>query len=229
MKYSRQEKLDFIPNNFNKLINNKKIVIVGCGGVGSVLSEILVRGGFLSLVLIDNDIVDESNLARQIFFEEDIGEYKANSLEKYLIKINKNVKITKILGLLDEKNINNICKDTNLIVDASDNFKIRKIINEFCEKNNKDWIYNGAIRAEVVSCLFRGEDKLFNKIFPKEIIDERCCEVGVLSSTTYLSASLAYNKILKYFLGIEDKTLIKVNLWSNKLFNIKIKYNNSKI
>jgi len=130
MKYSRQEKLDFIPNNFNKLINNKKIVIVGCGGVGSVLSEILVRGGFLSLVLIDNDIVDESNLARQIFFEEDIGEYKANSLEKYLIKINKNVKITKILGLLDEKNINNICKDTNLIVDASDNFKIRKIINK---------------------------------------------------------------------------------------------------
>ena len=94
MRYSRQEILPFIPNNFNEIIKSKKIFVVGCGGIGSPLAQMLVRGGFTNLILIDQDLIDETNLQRQVFFEEDIGEYKAKSLKKHLLKINSKVKMS---------------------------------------------------------------------------------------------------------------------------------------
>lgn len=227
MRYSRQnkflEKIENYDKEFQNKIKKSKIVLVGCGGVGSPLAELLVRGGFLNLVLIDNDLIDETNLQRQVFFEDDIGKFKSKTLKEYLIKINKLVKIKVICDILTKDNINEICSNSDLIVDASDNFEVRKLINSFCEKRNKDWIYNGAVRSEIISCLFRGKDKLFSKVFPKEITGESCCEVGVLSSTTFASASLAYNIILKYFLGIKENKLVKLDLWENQIYEVKIK------
>lgn len=223
MRYSRQEILPLIPNNFNKISKNKKIIIVGCGGVGSVLAELLIRGGFTNLILIDNDLIDESNLGRQIFFEKDIGEYKAKVLEKYLKLINSKSNIISLLNLLDSKNISEIAKKTDLIVDASDNFNTRRIINEYCEIEKKSWLYNGAIKTQIITCLFNGKDKLFNKVFPNEITDEKCCEVGVLPSTTFTAASFAYTQILKYFINNNNNNnLIKLDIWTNKIFEIKI-------
>ena len=139
MRYLRQEVLPFIPNNFNEVSSKLNLVLVGCGGVGSVLAELLVRGGFTNLILIDNDIVDESNLGRQIFFEEDVGKFKVFCLKNYLLKINSKANIKVFNELLDENNIYDICLNSDLIIDASDNFKIRRIINDFCEKNNIDY------------------------------------------------------------------------------------------
>ncbi len=223
MRYSRQEKLAFIPDKFNQITKNKKIILVGCGGIGSPLSEMLVRGGFNNLTLIDQDLIDETNLQRQVFFEEDIGKYKAKALKKYLLNIDSKSSIKVINTFLDEKNISEICLSCDLIVDATDNFKTRKIINIFCEENNKDWLYNGAIRSEVISCMFYGKDKLFNKVFKGEIEDESCCTSGVLVSTTFTSASLAYNQILKYFIGLKESKLIKMDIWKNQIFEVKLK------
>ena len=93
-------------------------------------------------------------------------------------------------------------KDCNLIIDATDNFKTRKIINDYCEENKISWLHTGAVKTEVIICLFNGEKKFFSKVFPKEIKDEECCEVGVLASTTFTAASFAYNEVLKFFIGI---------------------------
>ncbi len=231
MRYSRQEKflnnIDEFDENFQNSIKDKKIVIVGCGGVGSVLGELLVRGGFLNLVLIDNDLIDETNIQRQNYNECDISKPKAKTLSENLKKINKCVKIKFVLDILDNSNISKICEKSSLIIDCSDNFEIRKIINSYCEKNNKDWIYNGAIKSEIMCCLFFGKDKLFNKVFSNKINEQSCCDVGVLSSTTFCCASLCYNQILKYFLNIKDNKLIKIDLWNNRLSEIKLK-NSSK-
>ncbi|MCA9459483.1 MAG: HesA/MoeB/ThiF family protein [Nanoarchaeota archaeon] len=227
MIYSRQKK--FLENlneydlKFQDKIEKCKIILVGCGGIGSPLAELLVRGGFLNLVLVDNDLIDETNLQRQVFFENDIGNFKSKSLAKYLKKINSKVNCNVICDILNENNVNSICEGSDLIIDASDNFELRKLVNEYCETNNKNWIYNGAVKSEIITCLFYGEDKLFKKVFPKEINEVSCCEVGVLSSTTFASASLAYNQIIKYFLGIRDYKLIKLDLWKNQIFEIKIK------
>ena len=220
---SGQEKLEVIPEDFQEKIKNKKIILVGCGGVGSVLGQLLIRGGFMNLVLVDNDIVDETNLQRQLYREENIGEAKTNALKEELMSIDKNSKIKIFNTILDEYNIADICRNSQLIIDATDNFETRRAINEYCEEKEKDWLYNGAVRAEIMTCLFRGKDKLFNKVFPQNVANVSCCDVGVLASTTFTSASLAYNQILKYFLNTRNqKKLIKMNLWTNKIFEIKL-------
>lgn len=227
MRYSRQEKflrnLENFDENFQEDIKNKRIIVVGCGGVGSVLSELLVRGGFLNLVLVDNDIIDETNLQRQIFFEADIGKTKSKALKDYLRIINTNSRIECIVDIVDYKYSDDIFRNADLILDCTDNFAARKLINDYCEKNGKDWIYNGAVKTEIMSATFFGKNKSFSKIFPEDIVDEKCCDVGVLASTTFSGASLAYNKVLKYFLGIEDNNLIKINLWDNTIHEVALK------
>lgn len=222
MRYSRQEKLDFIPTNFQDKIINKKIILVGCGGIGSPLGELLVRGGFLNLTLIDNDIIDETNLQRQIYFQEDIGKSKSQTLKTHLLKINKTAKIQVFNNILEQTNIDKICKNCDLIIDATDNFKTRKLINNWCIKNKKDWLYNGAIKTEIISSLFYGKNNLFEKVFPENVCDESCCQVGILASTTYASAALAYNQVLKYFINKKENKLIKIDLWKNKIFEIEL-------
>lgn len=225
MRYLRQEQLEFIPKDFQKKIKNKKLVLIGCGGIGSPLAELLVRGGFETLTLIDFDKIDESNLNRQIYFEKNIGKNKAETLKKYLLKINSKVQIKSENIKINKDNINKYCKNTDLIIDATDNFKIRNLINSYSIKNNIDWIYNGAIKTEAVSCIFYSKNNLYEKVFPnsKNIKDEKTNEVGILPSTTFLSASLAYNQILKYFLGEKENKLIKINLWTNQIFEVKLK------
>lgn len=223
MRYSRQETVSFIPVDFHKKIQDKKLIIVGCGGVGSILSEMLVRGGFLNITLIDNDIIDESNLQRQTFYEDEIGESKSKTLKKHLERINSKANITTYPILLEKENIEDLCSNSDLIIDATDNIETRKIINEYCEMVEKDWIYNGAIKTEIISCIFLGKEKLFDKVFSSQIKNEKCCEVGVLASTTHAAASLTYNQVLKYFLGEDLYKLIKMDLWNNKIFEIKIK------
>jgi len=223
MRYIRQERLDFIPKNFQEIIKHKKVVIVGCGGIGSPLAELLIKGGFLNLSLIDKDKVYDVNLHRQIYDENDNLKFKVIALKENLLKHNSKAKIVVNKTYLDEENIDDICRDSDLIIDATDNFESRIIINKYCEENNKDWIYNGAIRTELVSCIFYGDEKLFAKVFPKSPKNIKCSEFGILGSTAYASASLAYNQILKYFLGIKDYKLVKIDLWKNKMFEIKIK------
>jgi len=223
MRYIRQEQLDFIPKDLYKTTKNKKLILIGCGGIGSPLAEILTRGGFLNLTLIDFDKISESNLNRQIFFEEDINKNKSETLHKYLLKINKNAQIKSHNIEIDKDNINRYCKEADLIIDATDNFNIRKIINEFCVENQKDWIYNGAIKTQIISCIFYSQNNKFDKVFSSNLIEEKASDVGILPSTTFLAASTAFNQILKYFLGIKENKLVKINLWNNQIFEINLK------
>jgi len=222
MRYSRQEVLPFIPKNFNKITKTKKIVLIGCGGIGSPLGELLVRGGFTNLILIDNDLIDETNLQRQVYFEDDVGEFKSQTLKNQLLKIDKSAKIQVLTKVIDRNNIDIICSNADLIIDATDNFETRKIINNYCIKNKKDWLFNGAIKTEIISCLFYGEYNLFSKVFRDDTKDESCCTLGVLASTTFTSASIAYNQVLKYFLNIKENKLIKFDIWNNRVFEIKL-------
>lgn len=230
-RYSRQEMLNYIPKDFQRKIQRKKLAIVGCGGVGSVLSQLLVRGGFLNFIIIDNDKVDLTNLHRQEYFEEDVDEFKTKSLKKHMLKINKMTQVLIVNRKLNTKNVESIFGDADLIIDATDCFETRKIINKFCEENKRDWIYNGAIKSEAASCIFKGKNKDFKRIFPTKIIEERATDVGILPSATYLSASLGFNQVIKYFLDLESENdkhsceLIKINLWNNKIFEVKLKNN----
>jgi len=228
MTFTRQDTyLKSLINNYNqddfyKKINKIPIAIVGCGGIGSPLVELLVRGGFLNLILIDNDIIDKTNLQRQIYLKSDIGELKAVSLKNHLLKINNSANIEIISDLLTESNIDKYLEKSNFIIDATDDFDTRKLINKYSEKTNKSWQYNGAIKTEIMTCIFNGQDKLFDKIFPKSVQNISCCEVGVLASTTFTSASISYQEILKFFLGVYSSTLIKFDIWNFEIHKISL-------
>lgn len=223
MKYSRQERLFFIPETFQEEVENKKILLIGCGGVGSVLAELLVRGGFLDLIIVDNDVIDYTNLQRQNYYEIDVGKPKATTLKEHLRKVNVDCNIDARVELVSERNLPLLAKNARLVIDATDNFHTRRIINDYCEKENKDWLYNGAIKTELVCCFFYGKDKLFNKVFSQKNIEENTCDVGVLASTTFSAAAIAYNQVIRYFLGIKEYKMIKMDIWTNKLFEVNIK------
>lgn len=223
MRYIRQEQLNFIPENFQNKIKMKNIILIGCGGIGSPLAELLIRGGFLNLTLIDFDEIEESNLNRQIYFEENLGEKKCLALKNYLIKINKKAKIKIFNKKLTKTNISKICKKSDLIIDATDNLEIRRVINSFSIKYKKDWLYNGAIKTEIISCLFYHNENLFDKVFNFAKKNEKATDSGILPSTTFTSASLAFNQILKYFLNIKEYKLVKLNMWTNQIYEVKLK------
>lgn len=223
IKYERQEQVEFIPEGFQNRIKDKKIVLIGCGGVGSPLAELLIRGGFCNIALVDYDKIDETNLQRQIFYLQDIDLDKPIALAVHLQKINDKINVEAFNMRLDSSNIDMICSGSDLIVDATDNFETRYLINDYCEKNNKDWVYSAAVRTEFSVCTFKGGEKLFSKVFSTKVKNVRASDVGILASTTFAAASLVYNQVLKYFLGSYESKLIKINLWTNQIHEVKIK------
>ena len=188
-----------------KKIFDREILVIGAGGVGSFLCEILIREGFKKLTIVDGDIVDKTNLNRQNYLPKDVGKFKTKTLYKKLKKINQNSHIETFNFFLDGNTYKKVfTQKFNLVIDCSDNIKTRFLVNGLSKKFKFDWIYNGAIRDESVCYLFKHKENNFSKIFKDENKFEKCSSEGVYMSTTLISSSYCFNKILNYFLE-EDK------------------------
>lgn len=209
----------FKKTEFTKNLENLKILIVGCGGVGSVISELIVRGGFKNLILIDSDVIDKTNLQRQLFLKKDIGKFKVDCVKKRLLEINPKVIIENICDNFNEKNLLKE-KEFDIIIDATDNVETRKLINEVAKIRKIPWIYNGALKTECMSCLFSDYD-LFEKFF-RNFKTQNGCEIGVLASTTFVSASICYNLLLQYLIENKKNELIKIQLFDYTITKIKL-------
>lgn len=223
MRYIRQEK--FIGKNKQKIVQNKTVAIVGLGALGSVASELLTRAGIKELILIDRDFIELSNLQRQsIFNEDDINQSKAFVLKDKLNKINKKVIIKAYFDNLDNLNINILKSD--LILDCTDNFETRFLINEFCVKNKIPFIYGSAIGDSGYLFNIIPEKICFSCIF-KEVKGLDSCETyGVLNSITHLIASLQVSEALKILTKQNyEENLIYFSLKGNELIKIKVNKN----
>jgi molybdopterin/thiamine biosynthesis adenylyltransferase len=213
--------------NFDKNIFENKILIVGCGGVGSNLLKNLVQSGFTNLVVIDNDIIDTTNLSRQFFFQSQIGKFKVEEIKNNLnlITENNNIKIFK--EILNKENYKKICENVNLIIDTTDNISSRFLIEEISQNLKIDWIYSGAIKDESIICQFYYKDnsKYFKKIFPNknDFENEKCSEIGVLNSSVNITSSLILNQIFNYFLNKKENKLLKYNGLNNTFFEVNLK------
>jgi len=121
-----------------KKIIDTKILIVGIGGLGSPVATYLASSGVSNIGIVDHDKIDISNLQRQILFnEEDVNKFKVDIAEKKLKKINSKIKIKKFKTKIDSNNINKIAKQYDLIIDGTDSFKTKLLINDYCYKNKK--------------------------------------------------------------------------------------------
>jgi len=218
MDLSRQKLLD--PSMLDS-----NIAIVGLGALGSVVLELLVRAGIKHFKIADPDLVEESNLQRQVIYtNKQINMPKVYAARDYALEINPKVNIECLKDRINAKNIHFI--DSEIIVDCTDNLNTRFLINDYAVKHKIPWIFGSAIRQE--GMVFLTNDKpCFQCIFKNSGLDESCEREGILNSVSSLIGSLQAHYV--FALLREDnikKELIKVDLKTFKIENFKVKNNN---
>ena len=210
-RYSRQIILKKIGVSGQKKLLKSNVLIVGAGGLGSPVAIYLTALGIGKIGIVDKDKVEMSNLGRQIIFEsKDINKVKSLTAVNKLKKINPDIQLNTFNENLTKKNINRIAKKFDLIVDGSDNFRTRFLINDYCLKNKKILV-SGAISK------FDGQIYTFN--FSKNTSpclrclipnmpsnpDIDICEFeGILGTLGGIVGSIQANEVLKEILGIGD-------------------------
>ena len=208
-RFSRQLVLKNVGAKGQKKILSSKVLIVGVGGLGCPAAENLVRAGVGTVGLIDNDIVNLSNIHRQsLFSSKDIKKQKVSVAAKKLKEINPQTKIETYRLRLNEKNIKNIIKDYELIIDASDNFKTKFLINDYCIKFKKKLVTGAISKFDGHVFTFDFKDKktvsLKNFYQEKEVSDDifNCEFDGVLGTTATIVGATQANEALKFIMEI---------------------------
>jgi adenylyltransferase/sulfurtransferase len=208
-RFSRQLVLKNIGPKGQKKIFSSKILIVGVGGLGCPAAESLVRAGIGTIGLIDNDIVNISNIHRQsLFNSKDIKKNKVSVAAKKLKEINPLTKIVIYKSRLNKKNIKRIIKNYEIIIDGSDNFKTKFLINDYCI-NFKRKLITGAISkfdGHVFTFDFKDKKTASLRDFyqEKEVSDEilNCEFEGVLGTTASIVGSVQASEALKMIVEI---------------------------
>ena len=223
-RYSRQEVLDFIGKDGQSKLSSSSVAIVGCGALGSVAAELLVRAGIGHLTIIDHDVVELSNLQRQaLYTEQDVSKPKASSLKYHLEAINHDVKITAYDANLNFENVSAFLK-ADLVLDCTDNIDTRLLINEFCVKNKLPWIHSAAIQEKGVIINFIPGCPCFRCVFPKVSQQGSCEELGILNSTSHITASIQVIEAIKILLGkVPETSLLRINSITHEIVKLVVK------
>ena len=208
-RFSRQLVLKNIGAKGQKKILSSKILIVGVGGLGCPAAENLVRAGIGTIGLIDNDIVNLSNIHRQsLFSSKDLKKLKVNVAAKKLKEINPFTKIKIYKSRLNQKNIKDIIKNYELIIDGSDNFKTKFLINDYCIQLKKKLVTGAISQFDGQIFTFDFKDKktvsLKNFYQEKELSDDilNCEFEGVLGTTASIVGATQANEALKLIMEI---------------------------
>ena len=234
-RFSRQLVLKNVGANGQKKILSTKILVVGVGGLGCPAAESLVRAGIGTIGLIDNDIVNLSNIHRQsLFNSKDIKKSKVSVAAKKLKEINPNTKIKTYKSRLTKNNIENIIKNYEIIIDGSDNFKTKFLINDYCIKLKKKLI-TGAISkfdGHVFTFDFRDKNTASLKSFyqEKKISDDifNCEFDGVLGTTASIVGTTQANEALKMIMKIGQNLknqILIIDLLNLNFRKVKFKKN----
>lgn len=223
MDFRRQISFSKIGIEKQKLIARAKVCVVGCGALGTSSAELLIRSGIINLILIDKDIVEEHNLQRQsLFYERDIGRLKAEVLKERLLQINSQAKISSFNIDLEINNVNKI--KTDIVLDCTDNFKTRFLINDFCKKEKIPWIYASVAESKGMCFTILPNGPCLRCIFNESEEKLDTCEtIGVINTIVKIISAIQVNEIIKFLIGDEVcKELIKFDVWKNELEKFKV-------
>src|SRR5947199_5888972 len=149
-RYSRQMRFYGIGEEGQKRLLDSHVTLCGCGALGTVLANALVRAGVGFLRLIDRDFIETNNLQRQILFDEqDVASNlpKAEAAARKLRIINSGVMVEPVVTDVDRTNVLDLVRDADVILDGSDNFEVRYVVNDAAVKLGKPWVYGGCIRS----------------------------------------------------------------------------------
>ena len=207
-RYSRQMRVPGIGKAGQERIMNSRVTLCGVGALGTVLANTLVRAGVGHVRIIDRDFVEPSNLQRQVLFDEsDVTNNlpKAEAAATKLRQINSGVTVEAIVADIDRTNVEEFCRDADLILDGTDNFEVRYTINDAAIKLNKPWVYGGAVGVEgMTMTIIPGETPCLRCVFeqspgPGEV--GTCETAGVLGPIVGIVASFQATEALKILAG----------------------------
>ncbi|MCE5090053.1 molybdopterin biosynthesis protein MoeB [Staphylococcus devriesei] len=201
-RYSRQTLFKGIGVLGQEKIEQKHVLIVGMGALGTHVAEGLVRAGIKKLTIVDRDYIEYSNLQRQtLFTEEDANQMlpKVMTAKHHLEQIRHDVEIYAHIAHVDYYFLEKYGTDVDVIIDATDNFDTRQLINDFSYKEYIPWIYGGVVQSTYVEAAFiPGKTPCFNCLMPQlPIINMTCDTVGVIQPAVTMTTSFQLRDALK--------------------------------
>jgi adenylyltransferase/sulfurtransferase len=229
-RYSRQILFQPVGVQGQKKLAAARIALVGCGATGSAVASLLCRAGVGALRIVDRDYVEPSNLQRQVLFDEaDAAESlpKAIAAARKIKAFNSEIAVEPHAADLTPANVEALLGEVDLILDGTDNFETRYLINDFAIWKNLPWIYAAAVASYAVTMtMLPAETACLACVFPDSPrgMVETCDTAGILNSAVNFVASIASTEAIKLLVGARDKvrrTLLSYDVWTNDFAEIK--------
>jgi molybdopterin-synthase adenylyltransferase len=218
-RYARQVIFAGIGHEGQERLSNGRVTILGIGALGTHVADSLVRSGVGFVRLVDRDVPDLSNLQRQVLFDSDDvegGLPKAVVAANRLGRINPDVEIEPVVADVNQFNIEGLITDVDLVIDGSDNFELRYLLNDAAIKHGKPWSYGGAISGHGMSMTIRpGDTPCLRCIFPDPPMPGEaptCDTAGVLAPVVAIVAAIQTAEALKWLSGNREQVSRKMTM-----------------
>jgi adenylyltransferase/sulfurtransferase len=224
-RYSRQVLFAGIGAEGQRKLTAAHVAIVGCGATGAAAAALLARAGIGVLTLIDRDFVEESNLQRQVLFDEAdalAALPKAEAARRKIALFNSAIDVNGRIADLVPGNIHDLLRGADIVLDGTDNFETRYLINDYAVEQRVPWIYAAALGAYgATMSILPGETACLACIFPDTPsgVVETCDTAGILNTAVNLIASIQATEAIKFLVGAKSelrRTLLAIDLWTNE-------------
>jgi len=223
-RYSRQVLFSPIGKEGQDKINQARVAVLGCGALGSVASEMLARAGVGYIKIIDRDFVEASNLQRQSLFLERHareGIPKAVAAREILGQINSDIRVDARVEDITPSNIESLLADSDFLVDGSDNFELRFLVNDYSFSSGKPWFYAGALAGFGMAFpVIPGETPCLRCFFhspPPAGTTETCETAGIIAPVVHAVTACQVTQVLRKIVGrAVSRSILQVDIWKNE-------------
>ena len=231
-RYVRQMRYPPFGEEGQEKLAASRVLICGCGALGSVLADTLVRAGVGHVRIVDRDFLETSNLQRQVLFDEDdVARQlpKAIAAAEKLRRINSEIEIEPIVADVDYTNLAELADGAGMIVDGTDNFQTRFLLNDYSVKHDVPWVYGGCLGAEgQTMTILPGETACLRCLMqdcPPPGTTPTCDTAGILAPIVSVIASIEAMEAIKILSGNQDavsRQLAVLDMWGNHLRHIDL-------
>ncbi|HEX8638721.1 MAG TPA: ThiF family adenylyltransferase [Pyrinomonadaceae bacterium] len=231
-RYSRQILFQPIGASGQEKLSNSRVTLIGCGALGAAHAEILARAGVGFLRIVDRDFVETTNLQRQTLYSETDALNrlpKAIAAKNRIAEINSEIEVEAIVADVNYSNVEEFVKDVDLILDGTDNFQIRYLLNDACVKHDKIWIYGAAVSSYgATMTVIPNKTPCLRCIFeemPGAGSAPTCDTAGVIQPIIASVTAIQTTEALKILTGNFDalhRCLIQIDVWRSDWRKIKL-------
>lgn len=230
-RYSRQTLFAPIGKAGQERLRNASVTIIGCGALGTVLANNLCRAGIGRITIADRDFIEMNNLQRQVLFdEEDVARHlpKAIAAAEKLRRMNSETKVEALVEDVNADGIETLVRETDLVLDATDNFETRYLLNDVCVKLGRPWIYSGVIASYGVTMnIIPGETPCLRCVYPDMPLPgttPTCDTAGVLNGIVGAISGAASTEAIKILIGSDtiSHSMFWLDLWDNSCDRVEV-------